>query len=218
MGRRREASDDALAFVQRCQVAVGISVLNDYATHLTALWECMASFPRPPCLQEDCAVAAMAVSRVATRFFDVESDRPAPGSDDRPARRHVNDILRMVQLQHGRPDVRLGGSAAHLGLSASYASRILANETQHSFPEHVSGIRVLAAVRLLALDTLQVKNVAHLSGYSGTGAMDRQFKKWFGLSPLEFREVLRVTGGRSRASAPGRDEKLRAIDAIPGLR
>jgi AraC-like DNA-binding protein len=55
-----------------------------------------------------------------------------------------------------------------------------------------------AAERYLSESALSIAELAYLLGYSEPSAFHRAFKRWFGRSPLAFRERLR-NGQRSRS-------------------
>jgi AraC-like DNA-binding protein len=186
-------SDQVLRFVQQCQVAVGVCAEEDYVAQVSTLWSCLAAFPHEAD-ETDLVVAATAVCRIATGFFLFAADRKAPRhvrKKTKPSRAHVNTLLRLTQQHHARTDLTFGGLARQLDLSAAYLSRALASETGHPFRTHLNGIRLLSAIVRLQAGSLRLAAVATEVGYTRTGELDRQFKRWFQLTPRHFRRLLR---------------------------
>lgn len=199
-----EMSDCVLTFVQRCQVAVLVCANEDYAAQVVAIWDCLALFPKGV-RGVDLLGAVTAVSRVAQGFFGAPSEsamraRPPMGTR---RRRHANAVLKFARERYSRPNLSLALAASELELSVEYLSRALAAETGHSFKRpfrsHLNGIRILAAIQLMQRP-MTLNAVAAQVGYSRTGELDRQFERWFRLTPRAFRACLRQDPTRMRMS------------------
>ena len=101
-------------------------------------------------------------------------------------------------------DFTLNGLADHLGLGARTLQRRLRAEglTHRSL---VRRLRHEMAVRSLATPVTQ-NQIARTLGYSGTGAFQRAFKAWSGVSPAKLRRKRRRTraqNGHGNASGNG---------------
>lgn len=99
-------------------------------------------------------------------------------------------------------DFTLSGLADHLGLGARTLQRRLRAEglTHRSL---VRKLRHEMAVRSLATPVTQ-NQIARTLGYSGTGAFQRAFKAWSGVSPAKLRRKRRrVQNGRGDAGGNG---------------
>jgi AraC-like DNA-binding protein len=97
-------------------------------------------------------------------------------------------------------DFTLNGLADHLGLGARTLQRRLRAEglTHRSL---VRRLRHEVAVRSLATPVTQ-NQIARTLGYSGTGAFQRAFKAWSGVSPAKLRRKRRrAQNGRGNAMA-----------------
>lgn len=190
-------SDRVLTFVQECQVAILACSTEDYMSQVVALWNCLDSFPlvRTP---QDQRAAAIAVSRVADGFWspsrrnDYNKLRPARASR---RRKHVNDVLQIAHKRYSEVHLTLALLARELHLSHEFLSRALSAETGHTlkglFRRHLNGIRLMAAIRLLKSEDLSCTDIARRVGYSRPGELDRQFDRWFKLTPSQFRRILR---------------------------
>jgi AraC-like DNA-binding protein len=187
-------SSGVLAFIQESQVAVRVCADEDYVAQVSALWSCLASFPRQAAGCDQVAATAT-VCRIAMGFLafsdHAESPRPSHASL-KSQRQHVNALLRLTRENYSRADLTLSGLAKELHLSLAYLSRALAAETGHSFRAHLNGIRLLAAVARLHLGTSSLREIAEQVGYPNTGELDRQFNRRFRLAPGRFRALLRL--------------------------
>ncbi len=99
-------------------------------------------------------------------------------------------------------DFTLSGLADHLGLGARTLQRRLRAEglTHRSL---VRRLRHEMAVRSLATPVTQ-NQIARTLGYSGTGAFQRAFKAWSGVSPAKLRRKRRrAQNGRVSANGNG---------------
>ena len=57
-------SESVLAYVQQTQVALGVCAIEDYAAQVSAIWNCVGSFPRLT-NDVDARACAIALYRVA---------------------------------------------------------------------------------------------------------------------------------------------------------
>jgi AraC-like DNA-binding protein len=99
-------------------------------------------------------------------------------------------------------DFTLNGLADHLGLGARTLQRRLRAEglTHRSL---VRRLRHEMAVRSLAMPVTQ-NQIARTLGYSGTGAFQRAFKAWSGVSPAKLRRKrTRTANGHGNANGNG---------------
>jgi AraC-like DNA-binding protein len=76
-------------------------------------------------------------------------------------------------------------------ISPNYLSRLLKQETGHSFIEYVSLLRMDKVKDLLVTTDLQVKDIVGRVGYLDTASFLRKFKAAEGITPSQFRERMR---------------------------
>ncbi|MDR1566007.1 MAG: AraC family transcriptional regulator, partial [Treponema sp.] len=76
-------------------------------------------------------------------------------------------------------------------ISSNYLSRLLKQETGHSFIEYVSLLRMDRVKELLVTTDLQVKDIVSQVGYLDTASFLRKFKAAEGITPSQFRERMR---------------------------
>jgi AraC-like DNA-binding protein len=76
-------------------------------------------------------------------------------------------------------------------ISPNYLSRLLKQETGHSFIEYVSLLRMDKVKDLLVTTDMQVKDIVGQVGYLDTASFLRKFKAAEGITPSQFRERMR---------------------------
>lgn len=192
------ARDEALAFVQRAQVAVASWTETRLSASLDSLWRWLESIPDLHGAA-DRIVVSSAVLRVAARVLPGCSGEHLLG-DDEPPRSHARDgsqsaaaALWYIRTNYRDPQICLERIADYVGVSRYHLSRLIVASTGHGVPTHVNGLRLLAAGVLLRATALRTKEVADLIGYRRTSQLDRQFREWFRMTPSEFRHGVAVT-------------------------
>ncbi len=82
-------------------------------------------------------------------------------------------------------------TAAHVGLSVFYFSKLFRKYMHMSFPAYLSGIRVKTAASLLLDKNLSITECAFQSGFQSTTAFNKAFHDITGYSPREYRKMYR---------------------------
>ena len=104
-----------------------------------------------------------------------------PEADD-----SVREIRRSLMARISQGDTEIESVARALATSSRSLQRRLA-AAGTSFQEVLDATRRDVAGRYLEDRTLSVGEVAYLLGYSEPAAFHRAFKRWNGITPLEFR-------------------------------
>jgi two-component system response regulator YesN len=99
-------------------------------------------------------------------------------------------ILKAKQFinKHFCENISLEAVAEHLGLSASYFSRLFSKETGESFTDYVINLRVHRAKELLKTTKYKVYEVSEMVGYDNPHYFSRIFKKVAGVSPMDYKD------------------------------
>ena len=103
----------------------------------------------------------------------------------RPSRL-VEMARKRIRTTFADPDLHLEGLSAELGVTPNHLSAQFARESDSSFREYVSFVRVEAAKRMLAGTPLKVWEVAEKVGFSSVETFSRVFKKFTGVPPHLF--------------------------------
>jgi two-component system response regulator YesN len=93
--------------------------------------------------------------------------------------------------KHYSEDISLKSVSDYVYLSPTYFCEYFRNETGKNFLTYLTEIRIEAAKKLLAKPELKIYNVGQMVGYEEPTTFIRAFKKNVGLSPSEYRNVLR---------------------------
>jgi two-component system response regulator YesN len=86
-------------------------------------------------------------------------------------------------------NITLEELGAHIGFNPSYCSSIFKKETEMSFIEYLSKIRVEKAKDLLRESDLRIQDVCLMVGYNDVKYFTKSFIKHTGLKPNEYRKI-----------------------------
>ena len=87
-----------------------------------------------------------------------------------------------------REDISLPRAAEHWNLSEGYFSRIVKNLTGESFPDYLNHLRVERARELMQETDRTIAEISELAGFNHYKTFARCFRKFYGVSPNEFRQ------------------------------
>jgi AraC-like DNA-binding protein len=190
--------DQALAFVQRCQVVAGswagCSTDSDLVPPLTVVCDCLASTPVSRTHIERVAISSALLRtawhvRIQLTMFEFRSARSAR----LPSRSRVNQALRCLAARRSEHDISLRALSAELLVTESYLSRAIHRELSRPFETLLHCLRLLDVVVLLRATTLPIKSIAWKSGYSSTAVMDRIFHRRLHMPPSAFRSAVHLS-------------------------
>ena len=103
------------------------------------------------------------------------------------APKDYTDFVRQFIAERYAEDIRLGDLALVMHLSPSYLSTRFRKDTGTSFSEYLIRFRLEKAKELLRSGTDSCRQVAENVGYSDYAHFSKLFKKYEGLSPMEYR-------------------------------
>lgn len=98
----------------------------------------------------------------------------------------VEQAIRWLTLQHSQP-VTIDEMAQSLGYHRTYLAKIFKQQTGMSPKDYLHRVRMERALQLLG-KPLTIKEVASSVGFNDALYFSKQFKKWYGYSPTEYRE------------------------------
>jgi AraC-like DNA-binding protein len=179
-----------LRFSRECQIAAGAFLPPTDAAHvLPAVWAAMRAAPH--FVEGKAPVAFSHVLLQLARHTLDQSWRSSNEFDNqsRDIRPCVIKALDIMFVTDRCKSLSLSGLAAGVSVSRWHLCRNIRTVTGYSFVTHLSGLRVLTAMSLLADRNLNVKATAALTGYHHTSELDRNFKRWVHMSPTSFRQT-----------------------------
>ena len=86
-------------------------------------------------------------------------------------------------------DATLDNLAKSLGYNKSYLSRIINQKTNKSFSELLTEIRMQKASQMI-FDNIRIDDIAQAVGYKNTSGFYKQFNKYYGMTPIEFKQLI----------------------------
>jgi AraC-like DNA-binding protein len=111
-----------------------------------------------------------------------------------PAREGLaNDVQRALATRVAGGDARIESVARQLAMSGRTLQRRLSADGV-SYQQLLDDARKEAAGRYLTRSRLAIGEVAYLVGYSEPAPFHRAFKRWYGITPHEFRAQVRKSG------------------------
>lgn len=105
----------------------------------------------------------------------------------------IQIVLNYVN-QHFREDITLKSVAKALGFHPNHLSAFFNKKIGYSFTSHVRALRIENARHLLKATCYSVNEIRVLSGFQSNRTFFRCFREKFGMSPLEYREVIEKKG------------------------
>ncbi len=197
-----------------CRAAVDYALALSYLSHSrwvggdTSQWEVWFPYPLPESTKVHCEVfdpkMQMRFGASRSAFIIPESDLAKPLRTADPKLKEL--LIRYVEDRFGSraPEASLiarvssmilqelnGGNpaadpiAVKLGVSRRTLTRRLEEEGT-SFKRLLSDVRCAMAVRYLIVDRLSISDVVKRLGYSEPAAFHKAFKRWLGVTPIEY--------------------------------
>ncbi|MBB6637579.1 response regulator transcription factor [Cohnella thailandensis] len=98
----------------------------------------------------------------------------------------VRQVLNEIE-EHYADELSLKTLGTRFHIHPVYLGQLFQKEIGESFTEHINKYRIEQAKRLLKTSSLKVHDIARQVGYWETGYFYKQFKKFVGVSPSEFK-------------------------------
>lgn len=108
-----------------------------------------------------------------------------PESNSNP--KDENTILILKYIQEHYNTSTLAELSAFFNYSERQLQRIIKSSTGMSFSENVQRLKLRQATRLMQNSNLSIAAIAEESGYSDLGNFRHVFKKYYGMTPAEYR-------------------------------
>jgi transcriptional regulator GlxA family with amidase domain len=185
-----DTRDALVRFCRQCQVsAAAFLPPTDTAQVLSAVWRALRAFPE---ITEEATrhrviwILLGLARHTLDRSWQQAVLSPA---GIRGQRRWGILALEAIIAADRRRPISLAALAKSLSVSRWHLCRAVRQATGVGLPTHLSGLRVLEATLLLADSDLSVEAIANALGYRYASGLDRDFEKWFHLSPTKVRQA-----------------------------
>ncbi|MBC8062709.1 MAG: response regulator [Clostridiaceae bacterium] len=103
----------------------------------------------------------------------------------------IIEISKKYVLNHFKEDINLNLIAEKVFLSANYFSNLFKSETGMNFSDFLLDVRVNEAKKLLANYEYKIYEIGPMVGYDEIVSFGRAFKKKVGLSPSDYRNIIK---------------------------
>ena len=113
--------------------------------------------------------------------------------------RRLERLWAFVEEYYLEPDIRLTDAARHSGVSPDHLNLLLQRFAGTTFHDLLSRYRVEKCIELLHEKNYTLTEVYSRCGFNSPTTFDRQFKKWVGCLPSEYKRS--ITLRRESASA-----------------
>lgn len=107
-----------------------------------------------------------------------------------------NKLIEFVDKNFRNYDLSLESVAEKFSLSANYISRFFSEQTNCTFKDYLTKLRIEETKRLLTLTDRTVSDIVQEIGYTNVSSFIRKFKKEVGLTPGEYRKVFRNSAAK----------------------
>lgn len=110
----------------------------------------------------------------------------------RQTRKHhalMQDVRKYIDEQYSNPDLSLKHLEDEFGMNGKYLSFLFREEIGVKFADYLSQVRLEYAKVLLTETQLSVQDTAFKVGYTNSMTFIRGFKKYFGMTPGDYRKT-----------------------------
>lgn len=103
----------------------------------------------------------------------------------------VVEIIKEYIKEHYKENISLKSAAEHVSMNYTYLSELFKNETKKNFMDYVIETRINESKKLLKDSNIKVYEIGYMVGYEEPASFNRVFKKIIGLSPAEYRKIIK---------------------------
>lgn len=104
---------------------------------------------------------------------------------------NADSLIRESGILHYSENIDLNLIAELVNITPSHLSNLFKKETGVNFSTYLTDVRMKAARKLLQSPEFLIYEVAEKTGYSNAGYFGKAFKKYWGISPEEFKKEQR---------------------------
>ncbi|MDF2921243.1 MAG: hypothetical protein K0R57_157 [Paenibacillaceae bacterium] len=104
----------------------------------------------------------------------------------------VESVMAYAAKHYNQSDLSVNFLAERYGLTPNYVSKLFKDYTQCNFVDYLARVRAKEAARLLLSTPLKLDEIALQIGYTNFSSFLRNFKKHYGMTPTEYRQMHRA--------------------------
>lgn len=123
--------------------------------------------------------------------LDAALSQPPPAPVPQEEEKGDRIIVRVTQhILSNMAAASLQTAAEHARLNPVYLSRYFKNKTGTHFVDYLISVKMKRAAELLAVRENKISKISEMVGYSNEKNFSRAFKKYYGVSPNEYRRLV----------------------------
>ena len=104
--------------------------------------------------------------------------------------RRLERLWRFIEESYSDPDIRLGDAARHSGVSQDHLNLLLRRFGDTTFHDLLARYRIEKCLGLLHERNCTLTEIYSHCGFNSPTTFDRQFKRWVGCLPSEYKSTL----------------------------
>jgi len=108
--------------------------------------------------------------------------------------RRLERLWAFIEECYADPDIRLIDAARHSGASPDHLNRLLHRFASTTFHHLLSRYRIEKSLELLHEKNYTLTEIYSRCGFNSATTFDRQFKKWVGCLPSEYKRRITFLG------------------------
>jgi YesN/AraC family two-component response regulator len=124
------------------------------------------------------------LSHITHRIFDEELPLPKENEDDDI----TNTIYNYIHAHYQNPDLSIPEISNAVGYSVQYISKIFRQNSGITMVDYINKYRINQAIQFLG-EGKTVSEIQQLTGFNSNVTFSRNFHKYTGLSPSEYRKI-----------------------------
>ncbi|WP_438350240.1 helix-turn-helix domain-containing protein [Paenibacillus sp. FA6] len=132
------------------------------------------------------------MERIVFSFLEEMAGRIKAKRSQRGSNDTIERMLIYIGGHFQESDLSLEKLAQEFHLSPTYISKQFKEYTESNFIDYLIGIRITASQKFLAGKDMKVNEIAEAVGYLNARSFLRTFKKYTGMTPLEYRAKSRT--------------------------
>ncbi|QGH33446.1 response regulator [Gracilibacillus salitolerans] len=110
------------------------------------------------------------------------------------SRQNILKAVEYVKENFSKEDLSLQEVAGNIGVSEAYFSRSFKEEMNISFKKYLIKLRMTKAKEMIIDLEMNITNIAFKVGFSDYPHFSKTFKKYYGLTPIEFKKQVEKNG------------------------
>ena len=115
--------------------------------------------------------------------------------------RRLERLWAFIEEHYADPDIRLADAGKHSGTSPDHLNRLLRRFAGMTFHHLLSRYRIEKCLELLHEKNYTLTEIYSRCGFNSATTFDRQFKRWVGCLPSEYKKLIAEAGESKTASA-----------------